>query len=93
MTVDWTEPARDDLRAIRQYLEQHSPEQADATVRGLVDHAARAALFPRSGRIVPEFGVELIRELIAAPYRIVYEVFPDRVEILAVFHGAQSFPR
>ena len=92
MTVDWTEPAKDDLRSIHDYIAQNSVPAADATVRRLTDRARQAALFPMSGRIVREFGVALIRELIADPYRIMYEVFPDRVEVLAVVRGEQRFP-
>ena len=47
-------------------------------------------LFPFSGRIVPEFGIELVREVIEPPFRIIYEVFPDRVEVVAMRHGRQD---
>ena len=73
-------------------MEQVSPEAATRTVQALVARAAVAATFPAMGRVVPEFGTPLIRELIEPPYRIIYERFPDRVEILAVLHSAQRFP-
>lgn len=41
----------------------------------------------------PEYGVPLLRELIEPPYRIVYEVFTDRVEIVIVRHGQEDFKR
>lgn len=41
--------------------------------------------------MMPEFVNPLIRELIEGDYRIIYERFPDRVEILSVAHGSQSF--
>jgi plasmid stabilization system protein ParE len=43
--------------------------------------------FPLSGRKVPEFDNENIRELLAYSYRILYEVERDRVTIAAVIHG------
>ena len=45
--------------------------------------------FPQSGRMVPEYQDTDIREVIEPPYRIVYRVTPNRVDVLAVFHGAQ----
>jgi len=45
------------------------------------------ARFPRSGRKVPEFDDENIRELLAYSYRIIYRVQEDEVLISAVIHG------
>lgn len=43
------------------------------------------------GRVMPEFGNRYVRELIEGDYRIIYERFADRVEVLAIIHGARSF--
>ncbi len=40
---------------------------------------------------MPEFQNRYIRELIEGDYRIIYERMADRVEIIAVVHGRQSF--
>ena len=45
--------------------------------------------FPLSGRIVPEFGQEYIREIIFGSYRIVYLVGEEEVSILTVFHSSR----
>ena len=42
---------------------------------------------PLSGRVVPEFNIEKIRELIYKDYRIVYEVKNNAVCILTIQHG------
>lgn len=47
---------------------------------------------PRSGRIVPKYDDENLRELITPPYRLIYRIKPDRIDIIAVFHGAQQLP-
>ncbi|MCZ7578486.1 MAG: type II toxin-antitoxin system RelE/ParE family toxin [Dehalococcoidia bacterium] len=46
--------------------------------------------FPESGRIVPEFDERVFRELVEGDYRIIYERFADRVEVVAVVHGSRS---
>jgi toxin ParE1/3/4 len=51
----------------------------------LVDH-------PYSGRIVPMYEDRNLRELIVYPYRLIYRVKSDRIDVIAVFHGAQQLP-
>jgi toxin ParE1/3/4 len=41
---------------------------------------------------VPKYDDENLRELIAHPYRLIYRIKPDRIDIIAVFHGAQQLP-
>lgn len=48
--------------------------------------------FPQSGRVVPEFELPDIREVIEGPYRIVYRILPKQVDILAVVHGSRKTP-
>jgi toxin ParE1/3/4 len=43
------------------------------------------------GRVVPELGLEEVRELLLGRYRLVYEVFSDRVAILRVIHASRDF--
>jgi len=47
----------------------------------------RLETFPKSGRIIPEFEIENLREIIYGKYRIVYEIERETVLILTVFHG------
>ena len=46
-----------------------------------------------SGREVPEYRREDIRELLERPYRIIYRYIPERVTILTVMHYRQLLPR
>jgi len=45
-----------------------------------------------SGRKVPEYESDEIREVIEKPYRIIYRIKPDQIDVLAVVHGAQLLP-
>jgi hypothetical protein len=45
-----------------------------------------------SGRMVPEFFREDIRELIEGNYRIVYQVFENHLVVLTIFDGHHLFP-
>lgn len=41
-----------------------------------------------SGRIVPEYEIDKIREVIEGSYRIIYHIKFDQIDVLAVIHGA-----
>lgn len=57
----------------------------------IVASVERLVPFPRSGRIVPEFGRPALREIIVRPYRVVYRLHQDAVEIATVVHAARHF--
>ena len=58
----------------------------------LTKHSEQIAAFPRSGRMVPEYEAPDIREVIERPYRIIYRIKADQIDILALVHGAQLLP-
>ncbi|MGH2599228.1 MAG: type II toxin-antitoxin system RelE/ParE family toxin [Dehalococcoidia bacterium] len=90
----WLRSARADLREIYRYIARDSAAHATATIRRIRSSAERLADFPESGRIVPEHGDPMVREVIVSPYRVAYRYFPDRdlVQVFAVFHGSTTFP-
>lgn len=90
MRVEWSQTAADELNAIHARLAETSHDYADRMIDRLTRRAAQIALFPNSGRVVPEFGLPRVREMIEGPYRVIYRVETQRVEILAVFHGARA---
>ena len=47
---------------------------------------------PYSGRKVPEYQVEDIRELVEPPYRIIYHIKMNQIDLLAVIHGTRLMP-
>ena len=72
MKVLWTDSALAQLQAIHDYLAQTSPEYALRIVDRLTKRSIQIARFPFSGRMVPEFELNEVREVIEEPYRIVY---------------------
>lgn len=87
--IAWTPKSRDDLEAAVRYISRDSPGLARLFAGRIESAAERLAIFPRSGRVVPEFERPDIRELIVQSYRIVYRLRGDDVEILTVHHGAR----
>ena len=92
MKVHWTDNAISQLIAIYDYIARDSPFYAQRMVDRLTRRSQQLADFPRSGRIVPEYEAEDIREVIEKPYRLIYYLGPDQVEVLSVVHSAQRLP-
>lgn len=93
MTIFWTEPGLDDLKAIRDYIARDSETYAGDFVESILSAVERLSTFPRLGRVVPEADVPDIRELIFRGYRILYRVDQDGVQVLAVIHGYRDISR
>ena len=92
MKLFWTETAKQDLLSIKRYIAIDSPIAAKRWVKRLRERARNTLHTPLAGRAVPELSREDIRELIEGNYRIVYQVFADRLVILTVYEGHQLFP-
>ena len=92
MKVLWTATAQHHLASIFDYIAKDSPEYALRTVDRLTRRTQQIALFPRSGRRVPEYDVDSVREVIEGSYRIVYSCGTQAIVILAVLHGARDIP-
>jgi toxin ParE1/3/4 len=91
--VLWTRSARRDLEAIASYLADRSPEAAFATLDRLERRAASLMTLADRGRVVPELGrlhVRLYRELVVAPYRLIYRIRERQVLIVAAFDARRS---
>ncbi len=56
-------------------------------VKKVVHQTKALSRFPRSGRKVPEFDNENIRELLAYSYRVIYRIEENEVVIASVIHG------
>ncbi len=87
--VIWFVRALSDLEAIANYIAKDSPAYAAIVVRTIVSRTRMLSRFPRSGRKVPEFGDENIREVLAYSYRVIYQVQEQQVLVAAVIHGKQ----
>jgi plasmid stabilization system protein ParE len=85
--VEWSPRALADVEKIAEYIASDSPTYARSVVRRIFALTRTLERFPLSGRKVPEFDDENIRELFAYSYRIIYGVGQDHVTVAAVVHG------
>lgn len=92
MDVVWTDEAKTHLDGIYQYIKRDAPFYATRMVDKLTRRVSQLIEHPRLGRIVPKYDDENLRELIVHPYRLIYRIRIARIDIIAVFHGAQQLP-
>ncbi len=91
--VIWSEPAKEDLKKIFDFIALDSKYYAIKVSQEFVEKSEHLEKLPMIGRIVPELEDTKIRELIIYSYRLVYEISHKRIEILAIIHGKQDFSR
>ena len=88
----WSPRSVRDLESIREHIAQDSPLYATLVLQRLVRAPERLLDFPESGRVVPERSQNELREIIVRPFRLVYRVGGDSVEVVTVFHASRLFP-
>jgi addiction module RelE/StbE family toxin len=88
--IIWSDSALQDLNDIGEYISKDSVRYAEITVNQLFTTPDILENHPKVGRVVPEFEIESIRELIQGNYRIVYQLVDEQsIQILAVHHSAR----
>jgi toxin ParE1/3/4 len=92
VTVVWSPRAIGHLAALRDYIARENPGGAARTGTTLLAAVDRLAELPNLGRPGRVSGT---RELVVpgTRYVIPYRVRGERLEIIAVFHGRQRWPR
>lgn len=92
MKLRWSPRARQDLVNIGRYISQDDRAAARAWVERLRQRARLVTEHPLSGRIVPEYRRQDLREVLQGNYRIVYLVRKDAIEVVTVFEGHRLLP-
>jgi len=91
--VEWATVAENDLKQIIDYIATESPGNALQIFKKIQQKASSLYAFPERGRIVPELqgqGIHIYRELIIAPWRIVYRISDGTVFVLSVIDSRHN---
>ena len=91
--VVWTDEARTALDEILNYVVQDSIQGARKILEDTLDRAGSLTTLSERGRMVPELEDPMVREVSVGSYRLLYEVKPSEISILAVIHGARNFAK
>lgn len=91
--VLWTHTAEEDLKGIVAYIAADSVDEALRVLERIRTQAAALGSLPERGRLVPELkeqGVSLYREIVVAPWRLLYRVVDRRVYVLGIFDSRRN---
>ena len=88
VTITFAESALSDLQEILSFhKEQGIPHIGERLVADIIIDIELLSDQPDMGRIVPEFEVEYLRELIRPPFRIIYRRDKKRVRVVRVWRS------
>ena len=91
--VVWGDVAENDLIGIIEYIAEDSPATANKILRKIKEKAVSLFHFPQKGRIVPELleqGIAEYRELIVAPWRVIYKIEKKQVLVFSVLDARRN---
>lgn len=88
LKIKWSPRAASSLEEICDYIAKDSEYYATLFAKKVTAIVRTIPQFPKSGRIVPEYDDENLREKIYEGYRIVYRIKSDLIEIAAICHGS-----
>jgi toxin ParE1/3/4 len=89
--ITFAKSAIDDLEEVRRhYGDEGAPEAGDRIIAEIMTHVERLSRFPDMGRIVPEFGVASLKEIIHPPFRIVYRRDRDCCRIVRIWRSERT---
>lgn len=91
--VHWTHVAESDLLEIIARIALDRPRAAEEILTEIWRKAQSLPELSERGRVVPELdqlGTKEYREMILAPWRIVYRIRPKQIEIMAVFDSRRN---
>ncbi len=91
--VRWTSAARADLEGIIGFIAEDRLDAALHILEKLRKKALDLSNMPERGRLVPELkaqGIIIYREIIHAPWRIIYKITGKTVYVLAVLDSRRN---
>ena len=92
MIIVWSPRAIEHSVHLRSHIARDNPKAANRIAGALLDAVERLAELPNLGR---PGRVTATREFVVpgTPYVIPYRLRGDRLEMIAVFHGRQKWPK
>ncbi|PIX21729.1 MAG: type II toxin-antitoxin system RelE/ParE family toxin [Deltaproteobacteria bacterium CG_4_8_14_3_um_filter_45_9] len=89
LKIKWSPRAASNLEEICNYITKDSEYYSILFAKKITNIVKAIPQFPKSGRVVPEYRDENLREKIYKNYRIVYRLKEEFIEIVAICHGAK----
>lgn len=89
--INWTLNSKEDLKEIYEFINGNSPFYADLEIDKIYTSVELLNDHKNIGRVVPEIGLEYIREIIEGNYRIIYMLVADnQIDIITIHHTSKE---
>lgn len=90
VSIEWTELSINDIKEIFDFIAEDSHRYAAITAAKIYQRIQPVSTNPLLGKVVPEFGNKLIREVLEGNYRIIYRIkSKTQIDVLRVYHSAR----
>ncbi|MBI4826233.1 MAG: type II toxin-antitoxin system RelE/ParE family toxin [Nitrospirae bacterium] len=89
-SIKWSPRAASNFEDICDYIAKDSRYYAALFAKKIISIVETISQFPKTGRVVPEYNNENLREKIYENYRIVYRIKNEIIEIVVICHGARQ---
>jgi toxin ParE1/3/4 len=89
----WADVAKQDLSDIIEYIAIDSPVNALKILQKIKKLASILHSLPERGRVVPELqdqGIMIYREIVTAPWRVIYRISDKNVYVLSVLDARRN---
>lgn len=87
--ITWTDYSDENCQDIFDFIAKDSFFYANKQLERFIERVEILRNFPLAGKIVPEFEIDSVRELVEGNYRIIYEIISEHsIWIVAVHHSA-----
>ncbi|MFM2198497.1 MAG: hypothetical protein RLZZ505_1929 [Verrucomicrobiota bacterium] len=93
MNIVWSEQARRDLCAIRDFIARDSAHYASMQVERLISRVESAATMPSRGHPVHEFTESGLREVHEGSHGIIYRFGEHDLQVVTIVHMKQRLTR
>ena len=93
MSITWSDQARRDLCAIRDFIARDSEHYAHLQMERLISRVERAATMPSRGHRVHEAMESDLREVHESSYRIIYRIQDHDLQVVTIVHMKQRLTR
>lgn len=91
--VIWAETAQNDLLKIIEYIAEDNPGTALKILDKIKSRVSGLVISPERCRIVPELhdqGINIYREMVVDPWRILYRISDSQVFVLSVLDSRRN---
>ena len=91
MKLVYSEPALGDLKRLKAFIDQNSPEAVSRIALELVERIEKLLIFPLMGKpvaLAPD--PNIIRDIVFGKYIVRYAAYQETLAILRIWHHAEN---